>query len=78
MSKIKEHLLQNSEQELLYMGKFLDFIYDNMNKTNFTSDELDEMERENSLPSKQEILSNKSIKIANNKNYIPLQGAWKF
>ena len=75
MSKIKEHLLQNSEQELLYMGKFLDFIYDNMNKTNFTSDELDEMERENSLPSKQEILSNKSIKIANNKNYIPLQGA---
>ena len=75
MSKIKEHLLQNSEQELLYMGKFLDFIYDNMNKTNFTNDELDEMKRENSLPSKQEILSNKSIKIANNKNYIPLQGA---
>ena len=78
MSKIKEHLLQNSEQELLYMGKFLDFIYNNINKTNFTSDELDEMERENSLPSKQEILSNESIKIANNKNYIPLQGAWKF
>ena len=78
MSKIKEHLLQANEQELLYMGKFLDFIYNNINKTNFTSDELDEMERENSLPSKQEILSNKSIKIANNKNYIPLQGAWKF
>lgn len=77
MSKIKEHLLQVSEQELLYMGKFLDFIYDNMNKNNFTKDELDEMERENSIHSNvgTRSLSNKSIKIANNKNYFPLQGA---
>ncbi len=75
MSKIKEELLRSQEQQLLYMGKFLDFIYNNMNKADFTNDELDEMERENSLPKGKEILSNKSIKIANNKNYFPLQGA---
>ena len=77
MSKIKEHLLQASEQQLLYMGKFLDFIYDNTNKSDFTKDELDEMERENSIHSNvgTRSLSNKSIKTANNKNYIPLQGA---
>lgn len=75
MSKIKEQLLQAQEQQLLYMGKFMDFIYDNMNKSNFTKDELDEMERENSFPKCKGILSNKTIKIANDKNYIPLQGA---
>lgn len=77
MSKIKEHLLQASEQQLLYMGKFLDFIYDNKNKSDFTKDELDEMEGENSIHSSigTRSISNKSIKTANDKNYIPLQGA---
>jgi hypothetical protein len=37
--------------------------------------QLDELERENSFPKCKEILSNKIIKVANNKNYLPLQGA---
>ncbi len=74
MSKIKEQL-QASEQQLLYMGKFLDYLYNNVICTQLNEVELDEMERENSLPKNKEILSNKTIKQVNNKNYFPLQGA---
>ena len=76
MSKLKEKLLRQQEQQLEYMGKFLDYIYDNVISSELNSDELDEMERENiSSQVSNRILSKNTFKQANNKNYHPLKGA---
>lgn len=75
MSKIKEQLFEAQEQQLLYIDKFIDYLYDNVINSELNEVELDEIERGKSLPKSKRILSNKTIKQANNKNYLPLQGA---
>jgi len=73
--KVKEHLQKAKEKEHELDWSFAEWL--DLFRNVVTKDELDEMERENSIHSNvgTRSRSNKSIKTANDKNYIPLQGA---
>ena len=76
MSKLKDHLLKANDEQIIHMSRFFDYLYDNVISIELNEVELDEIERGNKpLPKSKKILSNKTIKEANNKNYFPLQGA---
>lgn len=76
MSKLKEQLLKTQDEQMIHMSRFFDYLYDNVISVELNEVELDEIERGNKpLPKFKRILSNKTIKEANNKNYFPLQGA---
>lgn len=68
-------MIKAQEKQLIYMGKFFDYLYDNVIKVQLDNKQLDELERENSFPKCKKVPTNKIIKVANNKNYLPLQGA---
>ena len=48
MSKVKDQVLRQQEKHIKYMGKFLDYIYDNVVCGNLSESDLDEMERSSS------------------------------
>lgn len=75
MSKLKEQLLKTQDEQMMCMSRFFDYLYDNVICAELNEVELDEIERGKPLPKGKRILSNKTIKQANNKNYFPLQGA---
>ena len=77
MSKFKDSLLRQQEEQMMYMGNFLDYIYSSINEVELSNEDINYMEEELANPSTSEnvIVSPSSLKAVNNSNYKEDEGA---
>lgn len=76
MSKFKDYLLKQKDKEYeLYLG-YEEYLYENKIQ-NLSENDINEMEEgfTKSSTSSNFIVSNSNLKVANNTDYFPLQGA---
>ena len=77
MSKFKDSLLRKQEEQMMYMGNFLDYIYSSVNAIELSNEDINYMEedfRKTSTVS-DVIVSPSSLKAVNNPYYKENEGA---